>query len=210
MSYTAIAVLLIFKFRSNFQNLNQLLLPTSNTSKIMTDEQLSYPTGKFTPPQTVSDTDLSNWITIIEQLPERINNETANLSDAQLDTPYRPNGWSVRQVVHHVADSHMNAYIRFKLALTEETPVIKPYLQAKWADLPDSKASISLSLPLIENIHKRWLIILRSMKPTDFDRKLFHPEQNKELFLKNMLALYAWHSNHHLAHITELKKREAW
>ena len=176
----------------------------------MTDEQLSYPTGKFKAPQTVSATDLLNWMDTIEQLPERLKTETANLIDVQLDTPYRPKGWTVRQVVHHVADSHINAYIRFKLALTEDTPVIKPYMQALWADMPDSKASINLSLPLIENIHKRWLIILRSMKPTDFDRKLFHPEQQKELYLKNMLALYAWHSNHHLAHITELKKREVW
>jgi hypothetical protein len=182
----------------------------SKKNKNMIDEQLRYPTGKFKAPETVSSDDIKQWMDVIEKFPERLQKETATLNDAQLNTPYRDEGWTVRQVVHHVADSHMNAYIRFKLTLTEDTPTIKPYLEARWAEMPDSKATINLSLPILEGVHKRWMIILRSMKPEDFERKLFHPEQNKELFLKNMLALYAWHSNHHLAHITELKKREGW
>ncbi len=174
------------------------------------EENLSYPIGKFKIPETISATDILNRLDIIEKFPERLTKEVSSLNDTQLDTPYREGGWTVRQVVHHVADSHMNAYIRFKLALTEEIPTIKPYLQDRWAELPDSKASIDLSLPIIVNVHKRWLIILLNMTPDDFERKLFHPEQNKELILKNFAALYAWHCNHHLAHITELKKREGW
>ena len=126
----------------------------------MIDEQLRYPTGKFKTPETVSATDILNWVNTIEKFPERLTNEVSSLDEQQLDTPYREGGWTVRQVVHHVADSHMNAYIRFKLELTEDTPTIKPYLEARWAELPDSKAAIQLSLPIIENVHKRWLIIL--------------------------------------------------
>ncbi len=176
----------------------------------MNDETLRYPTGKFKAPERVIATDLLNWIDTIEKLPERLTQEVVTLNDSQLDTPYRDGGWTVRQVVHHVADSHMNAYIRFKLSLTEDTPTIKPYLQALWAELPDSKAPINLSLPILVGVHKRWLLILRSMKHDDFEKKMFHPEHNKELILKNVTALYAWHCNHHLAHITELKKRMGW
>jgi hypothetical protein len=176
----------------------------------MVDEKLRYPTGKFKAPESVSATDLLSYIDTIEKFPGRLSKEVTPLNDAQLDTSYREEGWTVRQVVHHVADSHMNAYIRFKLALTEDTPTIKPYLEARWAELPDSKAIIDLSLPIVEGVHKRWVIILRAMKPEDFEKKLFHPEHNKELILKNVAALYAWHCNHHLAHITELKKREGW
>lgn len=176
----------------------------------MIDEQLRYPIGKFKTPETVNDTDILNWIDTIEKFPERLQKEVITLNDSQLDTPYREEGWTVRQVVHHVADSHMNAYIRFKLTLTEHTPTIKPYLEAQWAELADSKATINLSLPILEGVHKRWVIILKSMKQEDFEKKMFHPEHNKELILKNVLALYAWHSNHHLAHITQLKKRKEW
>lgn len=176
----------------------------------MIDEKLRYPIGKFKTPDSVSESDISSYIDIIEKLPERLIKEVKSLDESQLDTPYRDEGWTVRQVVHHVADSHMNAYIRFKLALTEDTPTIKPYLEARWAELADSKAPVNLSLPIIEGVHKRWVIILRNMKSEDFEKKLFHPEHNKELILKNVAALYAWHCNHHLAHITELKKREGW
>ena len=153
----------------------------------MTKEQLRYPTGKFKTPESVSASDISKWVGIIEKFPERIKKEVASLNDSQLDTPYREEGWTVRQVVHHVADSHMNAYIRFKLALTENIPIIKPYLEALWAELPDSKASISISIPILENVHKRWVLILCNMSPTDFERKFFHPEQHNELILKMYL-----------------------
>ncbi len=176
----------------------------------MIDEKLRYPIGKFKTPDSVSESDISGYSDVIEKLPERLIKEVKSLDESQLDTPYRDEGWTVRQVVHHVADSHMNAYIRFKLALTEDTPTIKPYLEARWAELADSKAPVSLSLPIIEGVHKRWIIIMRNMKSEDFERKLFHPEHNKELILKNVAALYAWHCNHHLSHITELKKRKEW
>src|SRR5437764_1099349 len=138
----------------------------------MIDEQLRYPIGKFKTPETATASEIKNWIDTIEKFPERLTKEVASLNDSQLDTPYREGGWTVRQVVHHVADSHMNAYIRFKLALTENIPTIKPYLEAKWAELPDSKAPVILSLPIVEGVHKRWLIILCSMKPEDFEKKL--------------------------------------
>ena len=127
------------------------------------------------------------WLLDIKFLPQAIEYAIINLDETQLQTPYREGGWTVHQVVHHVADSHMNAYIRFKLALTEDTPTIKPYLEARWAELPDSKAPIKLSLPIVEGVHKRWVILLRSMKPEDFEKKLFHPEHNKELFLKTII-----------------------
>lgn len=176
----------------------------------MMEEKLRYPVGKYQPPAEASFADIAGYIDTIESFPQRLRNAVSTLNDSQLDTRYRPEGWTVRQVVHHVADSHVNAYCRFKLALTEDIPRIKPYLEARWAELPDSKATIHFSLPVIEGVHKRWVIILESMTSEDFERKLFHPEQNKEIPLKNMAALYSWHSNHHLAHITELKKREGW
>ena len=133
------------------------------------------------------------------------------LSASQLNTPYRPEGWTARQVVHHVADSHINAYVRFKLALTEDGPTIKPYDEAKWAELPDSKSDlVAQSLTLLEMLHKRWHFLLTHMQQSDFLRKLNHPEWDSPLTLDAMLALYAWHGKHHAAHITELRKREGW
>jgi uncharacterized damage-inducible protein DinB len=133
------------------------------------------------------------------------------LTDAQLDTPYRPGGWTVRQVVHHVPDSHMNAYTRFKLALTEDVPTIKPYDEAKWAELDDSKSKmVEHSLALLEALHARWVFLLERLKPADFDRKLNHPEWDAPMTLDMLLALYAWHGKHHVAHVTELRKRSGW
>ena len=131
-------------------------------------------------------------------------------SKEQLDTPYRPGGWTVRQVVHHLPDSHMNAYVRFRLALTENEPTIKPYEQQLWAELPDAKtADIEMSLKLFEGLHQRWVLLLRSMKPEDFHRKYIHPESGVNV-LDNVLQLYAWHGKHHVAHITSLRKRMGW
>ena len=132
------------------------------------------------------------------------------LSTPQLDTPYRPEGWTVRQVVHHVPDSHMNAYIRFKLALTEPEPKIRPYKEAEWAKLPDTAVTpIEVSLQLLAALHSRWVDLLQNMQPSDFERTLYHPERGV-VTLEHMLAMYAWHSGHHLAHINTLRERMNW
>jgi hypothetical protein len=132
------------------------------------------------------------------------------LSEEQLDTPYRPGGWTVRQVVHHVPDSHMNAYVRFKLALTEEAPTIKPYAEARWAELPDTRLTPpEVSLTLLDNLHERWVNILRNMTPEDFERRLQHPEKGL-LTLDAMLSLYSWHGRHHVAHVNGLRQRMGW
>lgn len=168
---------------------------------------LSFPIGKFqwTGPNT--DADRTGFINEIAELPAKLRAAVAGLTEAQLDTPYRPGGWTVRQTVHHIADSHMNAYIRFKLALTETDPLVKPYAQTEWAELADSKLPAETSLKLIDSLHERWAAVLRAMKPADFDRTLKHPELGT-VNLDRYVALYAWHCNHHTAHITELRKRE--
>lgn len=146
----------------------------------------------------------------IAATPVRMREAVAGLTPAQLDTPYREGGWTVRQVVHHVPDSHLNAYTRFKLALTEETPTIRPYDEAKWAALADTHATpISTSLDLLESLHDRWVRLLRSMKESDFQRRLIHPESGEQS-VDNLLALYAWHGRHHVGHITSLRARRRW
>jgi len=143
-------------------------------------------------------------------LPGDLRAAVSGLSDAQFDTPYREGGWTVRQVVHHVPESHMNAYIRFKLALTEEQPQIKPYKEAAWANLPDNNITpIEVSLQLLAALHSRWVDVLQTMRPSDFGRTLYHPERGV-VTLDRMLAMYAWHSAHHLAHITSLRERMGW
>jgi uncharacterized damage-inducible protein DinB len=135
----------------------------------------------------------------------------AGLSREQLETPYRPGGWTIKQVVHHVPDGHMNAYTRFKLALTENEPTIKPYEEDKWAELPDSqRVPIDVSLDLLDALHTRWVTLLGAMDAADFTRTLRHPEHNRIMTLGQLLALYAWHGRHHVAHITSLRKREGW
>jgi hypothetical protein len=174
-------------------------------------EILRYPVGKFSPPAIVLPEDIEHWIQTIENLPGRMRNAVKDLNDSQLDTRYREGGWTIRQVVHHVPDSHMNAYFRFKLALTEDNPTIRPYLENLWAELPDSKsAPIAVSLDILESVHKRWLIVLRNMTEADFKRTFYHPESKVTRSLEVVLCLYHWHSRHHLAHITELKNRMGW
>ena len=169
-------------------------------------EDLSYPIGKFDPaivaPRAVN-------IQAISDLPLNLDNAVSRLSDGQLDTPYRPESWTVRQTVHHVADSHLNSFIRFKLALTEDAPTIRPYYEDRWAKLGDSKMPIETSLKIIEGLHTRWTELLQSMSDADFERRLIHPETG-EWTLEKLLALYAWHSRHHTAHITKLMEREGW
>ncbi len=177
-----------------------------------TAPDLRYPIGKFSRPiADLSTADRSALVDAIADTPARMRAAVKGLSDTQLDTPYRPDGWTVRQVVHHVPDSHLNAYCRFKLALTEDVPTIKPYDEAKWAELVDGKSAlVAESLTLLETLHARWVLLLRAMRPLDFLRKLNHPEWNAPLTLDAMLALYAWHGKHHVAHVTELRRREGW
>jgi len=172
---------------------------------------LRYPVGKFVRPKSLTPAERTSAIEAIAKTPAAMRAAVSGLTDAQLDTPYRPDGWSVRQVVHHVPDSHMNAYTRFKLALTEDVPTIKPYDEARWAELEDGKSKlVEHSLTLLDALHARWVFLLDRMKPSDFERKLNHPEWEAPLSLDAMLALYAWHGKHHVAHITSLRERSGW
>jgi uncharacterized damage-inducible protein DinB len=169
-----------------------------------------FPVGKFAWPESVSPDDRQKLIAQIEEAPSKLRAAVQGLSQAQLDTPYREGGWTVRQVTHHVPESHMNAYIRFKLALTETEPTIKPYEQQLWAELPDAKtAPVGLSLDLMDSLHHRWVLVLKAMKPEDFTRTFRHPELGVVTLERN-LALYAWHGRHHVGHITELRKSKGW
>jgi uncharacterized damage-inducible protein DinB len=174
-------------------------------------QDLRYPIGKF---RFEGPGDLerrARWIEEIERAPAALRAAIAGLAPSQLDTPYRDEGWTVRQVVHHVPDSHLNAYTRFKLALTENEPTIKPYEESRWAELPDGRSGpIEPSLALLENLHVRWVRLLRAMDPADFSRKFRHPEHGRSMELNESLALYAWHGRHHVAHITSLRGRKGW
>lgn len=171
----------------------------------MTDPR--YPLGPMPTPLTLTPEERAQAIAAIRALPSELRAAVAGLSPEQLDTPYREGGWTVRQVVHHVTDSHMNAYVRTKLALTEENPIIKPYQEQLWAELPDSALDPELSLELLEPLHRRWLAVLESVK--DWGRTWTHPE-NGPRTLDTTLAMYAWHGRHHVAHITELRKARGW
>ena len=174
----------------------------------MTDPR--YPIGKFHFDGPLSEEQKQEALQNIAQTPARLREAVKGLSAVQLDTPYRPGGWTVRQVVHHVPDSHLNSYVRFKLALTEDEPTIKPYAEDRWAELADTKATpIEVSLALLDSLHDRWVRLLRSLKPEDWKRTFRHPELGAMTLEKN-LALYAWHGRHHVAHITELRKRMSW
>ena len=171
-----------------------------------------YPVGEFErPPLPLNAKQRARYIDEIAALPDRFEAAVAGLSEAQLDTPYRPGGWTVRQVAHHLPDSHMNAFVRFKLALTEKTPTIKPYDEARWAELADVRATpVDTSLRLLRALHERWTALLRAMAEDDFARTYRHPELGTTLSLDHALAMYAWHCRHHTAHVTELRAREGW
>jgi hypothetical protein len=171
---------------------------------------LRYPVGEFRFPDLVSAEDLVLFIRQIAQAPADLRRAVAGLTDAQLDTPYRPGGWTVRQLAHHVPDSHINSYTRFRLALTEQEPVIKPYDEKRWAELPDSRTlPVEMSLALLENLHARWVPLLRSLSGAEWKRCFRHPELGL-VSLENNAALYAWHGRHHVAHITALRSRMGW
>jgi uncharacterized damage-inducible protein DinB len=173
-------------------------------------DNLRYPIGRFSPPAGNTANVRAEHIRAIGLLPERLRAAVSGLSDAQLDTCYREGGWTVRQVVHHIADSHVNSVIRFKLALTEDWPTIKPYDEAAWARLPDSKSlPIESSLKFIEAMHERWVALLEAMTEADFEKGFIHPERGRQN-LATAMAIYAWHGRHHTAHITNLRARNGW
>jgi uncharacterized damage-inducible protein DinB len=174
----------------------------------MTERQ--YPIGKVRFEADVTQEKRRAWIRQIADAPGALRAAVAGLDDRKLDTPYRPGGWTVRQVLHHVPDSHLNAYIRFKWALTEDNPTIKPYDEAAWATIADTaRTDPAVSLALLDALHRRWVVLLESMAAEDFSRPLVHPESGP-MTLDRLLQVYAWHGRHHVAHITELRKREGW
>jgi DinB superfamily len=177
---------------------------------MINEADLRYPIGQFEP-KPFSEEQKKSWMTDIHILPGQLEYAILNLDEAQLDTPYRPQGWTIRQVVHHVADSHMNAFTRFKLALTEDNPTIKPYDEARWAELKDvEEVPINISITLLHALHRRWDVVINYITDEEWQRTLFHPEQKKQLLLWDMLGTYAWHGKHHLTHITALRERKGW
>ncbi|GMQ25493.1 bacillithiol transferase BstA [Algoriphagus sp. oki45] len=173
-------------------------------------EFLKYPIGKFQVPQIISAQDIEEAKQVLRSFPTHLFTAISSFSPVQLDTPYRPGGWTVRQVIHHCADSHMNAFIRFKLALTEDQPTVKPYDEGAWANLADYSMLVEDSLHLIRIIHSKWSLLLDSMESADFQKTYFHPESKKIQKLEEVTLMYAWHSSHHLAHIQHLSIRENW
>ncbi|MDE2757981.1 MAG: bacillithiol transferase BstA [Acidobacteriota bacterium] len=173
-------------------------------------QKLRYPIGRFEPPTRIDKDQIEKWINEIEALPDDLRRAVKGLTDTQLDTPYRPGGWTIRQVIHHLPDSHMNSFIRFKWTLTEDRPEIKAYFEDRWAELPDyAVAPVSASLDLLEALHRRWVALLRSLTRRDLDRIFIHPDSGPAN-LAETIGSYAWHGRHHLAHIREAIRRERW
>lgn len=171
---------------------------------------LRYPIGRYES-KPFSEQQKDAWLNDIKFLPQLLENAISNLDEAQLQTPYRGGGWTVQQVVHHVADSHMNAFCRFRLGLTEENPTIRPYDESAWAKLSDvQKVPVNVSITLLYSLHTRWYAMINDLESKEWERKLFHPEYNKEMTLWYLLGMYAWHSRHHVAHITTLRERNKW
>ena len=170
---------------------------------------VKYPIGTFQFEGEMTSSVINSWINAIEDLPLLLRGAVKNLDDQQLNTAYRSGGWTVRQVIHHLVDSHINAYVRFKLALTEEKPIIKPYDETKWAELSDYNLPIEPSLLLLETLHKRWTALLRSLTPANMEKSFIHPDSGEVSVGKN-IGIYAWHGKHHLAHITSLCDRQGW
>jgi hypothetical protein len=177
----------------------------------MTVHDLRYPIGRYDLPAETTAAERAGWIAEIAALPATFRAAVAPLTPAQLATPYRPGGWTVRQLAHHVPDSHLNAYTRFKLALTEDEPTIKPYDEARWAELPDVEAvDPVVSLALLDALHTRWAALLERLTPDQWRRSFRHPEQGRLMRLDQVLGMYAWHGRHHTAHVARLREREGW
>lgn len=168
-----------------------------------------YPIGKYEP-QPFSEAQKEKWLLDIKFLPEELERSLLNLDASQLETPYRDGGWTVQQLVHHVADSHMNAYTRFKLGVTEENPTIKPYEEKLWAQQQDNELPVNISITLLHALHQRWYTAIKNLKESDWNRTLVHPEHGRQMSLWFLLGLYAWHGKHHTAHITSLRERNNW
>ncbi len=198
--------------RSNDGALSQGEALMTNAAAVSEDlEKLRYPAGKLSLEPNPSDQKMRAWIDEIAGLPKQFRAALSGLTDAQLDTVYRPGGWTVRQLAHHVPDSHMNAFIRVQWVLTEDRPTIKAYDQAAWCALPYYQtAPVANSLDLLEATHNRWVIVLRSLTPQQWQREYFHPEDQRWFKLSDLVQVYAWHSRHHLAHITGLRQRMGW
>ncbi len=174
-------------------------------------EHLRYPIGNFEMPESISDPETDASIQILKEFPAKLRNLVENLDDNQLDTPYRAKGWTVRQLVNHIADSHMNSFIRCKLALTENNPTIKPYDEARWAELQDSiSIPVQPALRLLDGLHARWVHELKALTNRELNSTFFHPEQNRSITLREHIAFYAWHCEHHAAHIKNLKAEKNW
>ena len=169
-------------------------------------EALKFPVGKFVKPESITKEIIDSAISDVENFPNFVKAEIENLDEKDLNLRYRPKGWTISQVVHHCADSHINSYVRFKLALTEDLPTIKPYEESLWAELPDSKLSPFVSLKLLEALHERWVFILKSLSDDDLNREFIHPEQSEKISLKENILIYSWHCQHHLAHIRQAKE----
>lgn len=174
-------------------------------------EKLKYPIGKVNIPSEITEKDIQNWIIVIEDHPNKIADLISNLSDNQLNTSYRPNGWTIRQVVHHLGDSHANSFIRFKWTLTEDKPIIKAYYEDRWAELPDSKsAPIQLGLDYLKVLHTKWVYLLKGLTSEDLKKCFIHPETKDEVTLAKNIGIYAWHCEHHYQHINQLMIRKGW
>lgn len=172
----------------------------------MNPEALKFPVGKFVKPESITKEIIDSAISDIENFPNLVKAEIENLDEKDLNLRYRPKGWTISQVIHHCADSHINSYVRFKLALTEDLPTIKPYEESLWAELPDSKLPPLVSLKLLEALHERWVFILKSLSDDDLNREFIHPEQSEKISLKENILIYSWHCQHHLAHIRQAKE----
>ena len=184
-------------------------MPTNAARQMNADVDPRYPIGRFSPSPVISSDDRLLAIATLAELPSELRNVLRGLDGAQTDTPYREGGWTVRQVVHHIADSHMNALLRVKLALTEDWPTIKTYDEAAWARLHDATGPVEWSLELIESLHARWVMLLQSLQPMQWQRGFVHPEMGRQT-MEAATLLYAWHSRHHVAHIQGLRQREEW
>ena len=174
-------------------------------------EHLRYPIGRYQKPETLTPELMQDWINVLDVLPSWMDAYIENLDENQLQVPYREGGWTIQQVVHHVADSHMNAYIRLKVGLTEDNPTVKPYDENAWAELEDVKrVPVNISVTMLHTIHRRMVTVLRHMKAADWERTYFHPQHQRSFPLWEMVALYAWHSRHHTEHIRQLRQRMNW
>lgn len=179
--------------------------------QIVKTEDLRFPIGHYSPPSDISETQIQEWIEVLNEAPGILRKTVEGLSTEQLDTPYRDGGWTIRQVVHHLVDSHINALIRFRLALTEDKPTIRPYNEAVVAELPDAKhGDIALSLDILDLIHQKLLLVIKAITPEQMAREFVHPEYGDVYRVDYYIGNYAWHSSHHIAHITQLKAKKGW